>query len=62
MKITLKDFNFAGHHFDEYEIELSNIHSLEEIEPDLIEEHVVYTLLDFINFNSSFYEYEESEQ
>ena len=61
MKITLKDFNFAGHHFDEYEFELPNIHNLEDVEVELIEEQVIYTLIDFINFNSSFYEYEESK-
>ena len=61
MKITIKDFIFADHYFKEYEFELPNIRKLEDIEPELIEEHVVYTLLDFINFNDSFYEYEESK-
>ena len=61
MKITLKDFNFAYHHFDEYEFELPKIHNLEDVNLDLIEVDVVYELLDFINFNSSFYEYEESK-
>ena len=61
MKITLKDFNFADHHFEEYEFELPKIHNLEDIDLDLIEVDVVYELLDFINFNSSFYEYEESK-
>lgn len=61
MKITLKDFNFADHHFEEYEFELPNIRNLEDVEVELIEENVVYALLDFINFNSSFYDYEESK-
>lgn len=61
MRITLKDFNFADHHFEEYEFDLPNIHNLEDVDVDTIEEYVVYTLLDFINFNSSFYEYEESK-
>lgn len=61
MKITLKDFNFADHHFEEYEFDLTNIHDLEDVDLELVEEHVVYTLLDFINFNDSFYEYEESK-
>lgn len=61
MKIMLKDFNFAEHHFDEYEFELSNIHNLEDVDLELVTEQVVYTLIDFINFNSSFYEYEESK-
>ena len=61
MKIMLKDFNFADNHFDEYEFELPNIHNLEDVDLDVIEELVAYTLLDFINFNNSFYEYEESK-
>ena len=61
MKITLKDFNFADNHFDEYEFELTDVHNLEDVDLDVIEEYVVYALLDFINFNNSFYEYEESK-
>ena len=61
MRITLKDFNFADHHFEEYEFDLPNIHNLEDVDVEVIEAYVVYTLLDFINFNSSFYEYEESK-
>lgn len=61
MKIILKDFNFADHHFDEYEFELPNIHNLEDVDTDAVEENIIYTLLDFINFNSSFYDYEESK-
>ncbi len=61
MKITLKDFNFADHHFEEYEIDLPNIQNLEDVEMEKIEEQVVYTLLDYISFNSSFYDYEESK-
>ena len=61
MKITFKDFVFADHYFEEYEFELPNVRKLEDIDPELIEEYVVYTLLDFINFNDSFYVYEESK-
>ena len=61
MKIILKDFNFADHHFEEYELDLPKIQNLEDVEVESIEEYVIYELLDFINFNSSFYEYEESK-
>ena len=36
MKITLKDFNFADHYFEEYEFDLTNIHDLEDVDLELV--------------------------
>lgn len=54
MKIILKDFNYDGCHFEEFEFDMPNLKDLEEIPVDKLLECIFDDLNDFIDFNRGF--------
>ena len=60
MRIILDDFTYGGYHIERWECELPQINNLEDLTEDMIYEHIIAHLEDYVGFNDSFYCYEKA--